>query len=482
MEQKSLAKNSIYSVIYKTFNVLFPLISASYLARVLSVIGVGKVAAAQNIAQYFVIGAALGMGNYGTRAIAKSLERSERSKVFSELFLINGFSTTICVILYYIMVFMGSFFAQERTLYLVVGLNIFLNFFNVDWFYQGTEDYRYIMIRSISVKCISLICLFVFVRSGQDYIVYALINCLATAGNYLFNVIHLRKYITVTLKNLKCIRHLKSIFILLASNIAIELYTMVDTTMLNVFKTEIEVGYYTNSVKVIRMISGCIIAIGAVVLPRLSYFYQNKQHEEFKKTCQSITKVLVMFSVPAALGVSILADDIVLVLFGKDFLNSVQTIRILAILIVVFSIAGGFSAQVIIARNKDKFYFYSVLTGAVVNIILNSFFIIRFSYNGAAIASVCAEIVVMAVQLFFVKDVLSKIYSLKELFAIVTCNVAMVMGVFVVKEIVQNTFVELALAVFVGIVIYFGFCLLTHNEQMCTVKNKIVEKYRKNYL
>ena len=479
MEHKSLVKNSVYSVIYKIFNVLFPLISASYLARVLSVIGVGKVAAAQNIAQYFVVIAALGMGNYGTRAIAKALTYRDKSKTFSELFLINAISTTICLVVYYAMVFLGQFFEAERTLYLVVGLNIFLNYFNVDWFYQGTEDYRYIMIRSISVKFISLICLLVFVRDDSDYVIYALINCLATAGNYIFNVINLRKYTKLTFEKLRIGVHFKSIFILLASSIAIELYTMVDTTMLNILKTELDVGYYTNAVKIIRMISGCIIAIGAVVLPRLSYYYQSKQYDEFKKTCQSITKILLLFSVPAFLGVVLLADDIVLVLFGADFFNSVQTIRILSVLIMIFAIAGGFSAQAIIARNKDKFYLYSVLSGAFVNVILNSFLIPKMSYNGAAIASVCAEIVVMSVQVYFIRDVLRNLYSKKEFVHMLVCNGAMVASVLVVRILIENTFFEVIMAVVAGIIMYFGIGLLVHNEQICTVRDKMIEKFKR---
>ena len=51
----SLAKNSIFNVCYQLLNVIFPLISASYVARVLMPSGVGLVAMAQNWVAYFVI-------------------------------------------------------------------------------------------------------------------------------------------------------------------------------------------------------------------------------------------------------------------------------------------------------------------------------------------------------------------------------------------------------------------------------------------
>ena len=56
----SLAKNSIFNVCYQLLNVIFPLISASYVARVLMPSGVGLVAMAQNWVAYFVIFASLG--------------------------------------------------------------------------------------------------------------------------------------------------------------------------------------------------------------------------------------------------------------------------------------------------------------------------------------------------------------------------------------------------------------------------------------
>lgn len=461
--KKSLAKNSVYNVIYKAFNVMFPLISASYLARVLSVSGIGKVSAAQNIAQYFVIIAGLGMGNYGTRSIAKTLDKKETSKVFTELFSINAISTIMCVIAYYLMVLNIGFFEQERTLYIVVGFSIFLNFFNVDWFYQGKEEYGYIMVRSIAVKFISLLALFVFVRNKNDYIAYALINCLATAGNYIFNVVHLRKYVYLYTKELHLVRHLKYIFILLASSIAIELYTMVDTTMLNLMQSEIAVGYYTNAVKIIRMTSSCIIAIGAVALPRLSYYHRNGQNLEMQKTGKSIFDTLILFSVPAAIGIFMLADDIVLVLFGSEFYDSIFTIRILAVLNIVFAVAGGYAAQVLIAANEEKKYLYSVLVGAAINITLNSFLIKPFMQNGAAVASVCAEVAVMSIQLFFSLKICPNIFDMSFGGKIAVQSVALIIVVKIMRILLTNDVLQLIMSVILGAIIYFWVGYIVKN-------------------
>ncbi|WP_150858679.1 oligosaccharide flippase family protein, partial [Streptococcus pneumoniae] len=136
------------------------------------------------------------------------------------------------------------------------------NFLNIDWFYQGKEDYAYITKRSFSIKLISLFSLFIFVRDTDDAVNYALISSLAIGGNNIFNLVNLRKYnIRFSFNNIKIRRHLKPIFVLLGSVIAIEIYTMLDTTMIGAMVGTTEVGYYTNSMKLVKLLITVITAI-----------------------------------------------------------------------------------------------------------------------------------------------------------------------------------------------------------------------------
>ena len=80
-----LFQNSVYNVIYKLLDALFPLVSAAYVGRVLMSDGVGKVAYAQNIAQYFVLAASLGIPNYGIREIARRRRMRSRQRNFFRL-------------------------------------------------------------------------------------------------------------------------------------------------------------------------------------------------------------------------------------------------------------------------------------------------------------------------------------------------------------------------------------------------------------
>ena len=192
-KKKSLFLNSIYNVLYKSLNVLFPLITTMYVSRILLADGVGRVSSAKNLATYFVLIAALGMPTYGTKRIAECHNAEEKlSQTFSELFAINIVSTLVCSTLYLISICIIPKCRNDISLYFVVGLQIILNIFNIDWFYQGIEEYGYILKRSAIVKVLCLGFIFVFVRSQEDFLWYALASVLGVAVNYVFNVIHLK--------------------------------------------------------------------------------------------------------------------------------------------------------------------------------------------------------------------------------------------------------------------------------------------------
>lgn len=69
---KSVSRNSAFSMINKGLSVVFPLVTVSYISRVLGAAGIGEVSSAQNLATYFSMAAALGIPSYGVKAIAQS--------------------------------------------------------------------------------------------------------------------------------------------------------------------------------------------------------------------------------------------------------------------------------------------------------------------------------------------------------------------------------------------------------------------------
>lgn len=465
----SLLQNSFFNIIYRGLNIIFPLITAAYVSRVLSAEGIGKVSFAQNIVSYFILIAGLGLANYGTKEIGKYQSNQKKySQTFWELFIINSISTFICTLAYVIFILSSGYFVNDKNLYMVVGISLFFNYLQIDWFYQGIEEYKYIAVRSVIIKFVFLFALFIFVKKESDIIPYALITVLGTGLNYVFNVARLKKYVIFSneiFRKLEILKHIKPAIVLLATTISVQLYTKVDTTMLGIIKGDRSVGLYTYAVKIADLILNLVIAVSMILLPRLSLYYHSNKQTEFKNLISFSEKIIIFISMPIIVGICIVADDAVILLFGKEFIMTVPTVKILSLLIIIKSIGYLYGTQVLMTVNQENKLLYSTICGAIINICLNSILIPRMSQNGAAIASVASELIVMIVQMQYARKFVYP-YTKNAFFYLKTLMATFLMGI-VVKQVYKflpGGNIRLFMCIMVGALFYLGICVFCRNE------------------
>ncbi|MBQ3669282.1 MAG: oligosaccharide flippase family protein, partial [Clostridia bacterium] len=193
-KSKSLARGSAYYLIYNVLNIAFPFLTGIYVAGKLLPANIGAVAAAQNLAQYFIILAFLGIPTYGLREIARAgKDREERILVFTELIIINLVTTCEFQCCYVMLVFSVAAYRAESELYLTVGISVALNALNISWLYEGMEEFRFISLRNLAFKALAFILLVLLVKEPGVYLLYALVTVIGTAGNCLINVLGAHK-------------------------------------------------------------------------------------------------------------------------------------------------------------------------------------------------------------------------------------------------------------------------------------------------
>ena len=456
MGKKSLAKNSIFNMAYKGFTALFPLITTSYVSHVLLPAGVGRVSYANTIAAYFVLIASLGLPSYGVKAIAQSnVDKEQRSRTFLELFLINFAATVLCTIAYYLFVNYFPHFADRKPLFNVMGLMLILNIFNIDWFYQGMEEYVYISVRSFIVKIASFGLMLLFVKDESDYLIYALILCIATAGNNLWNAWNLRKYISlegichsrqgkVADTGLHIGKHMRPVMILLASSIATDIYTMLDSVMLEYYYGETNVGYYSNAVKIVS--------------------YKQKDYKTGNALINRGTQILLLLALPCAAGLLATAEYVVPLLFGRAFDPAIPTLRILSVLILIFSIAYFLGHIILTATGMEKMILRATVTGAVVNVCANFALIPVLKQDGAAIASVLSEAVVTVILLVHAKKYYILKFSRHYILTLTIALLAMLAVTFGLEQLITNRVWMVLFVIAVAGVVYFAVLIILRNE------------------
>jgi O-antigen/teichoic acid export membrane protein len=476
---KSIVQNAVFNIAYKALSVFFPLITVSYASRKLGASGIGTVSSAQNLVTYFIMFAALGIPSYGVRAIAQQKkEKVSCNKTFTELFLINFLSTVVCTLAYFeIASFVDS--TELRELHIIFASLIILNIFNIEWVYQGFEEYRFIAIRSFFIKGISLLFLIFFVRKSGDLLIYAAIICFGTVGNYFLNMIQLRKHVQFDFHNLSFSRHFKVIMTFFASVIAIELYSLLDLTMLTYMTSAEHVGYYSNAVKIIKTLQSSITAIGAVLLPRLSVYYSENNFSEIERVTSNFFRAIIFISVPSCLGMILVADKLVPVLFGNDFLPAILTTQLLSPLILLMPLSGGVFGQMLLTTNRERSYLLCVCIGPIVNVMLNFIFIRLWQQNGAAIASIITETIVSGAMIVVSRKIAKLKINAREFLSIGIAAFTMATMICLIRllHVDISAILSLIIEIGIGIVTYFLVLVVFKNEIMLyiimTIRKKI---------
>ncbi len=478
MGQKSLTVNSIFYIGNQLLNILFPLFTGVYVARVLLPVNIGEVAYAQNIVQYFVIFSFLGLPTYGLREISRARSNHDQlNRVFSELFIINSCSTVFFLLLYIILILSTDVFRNSISLYSIVGCSIALNFLNISWLYDGLEEFQIVATRNAIFKFLCVILLVVFVKTQEDYLWYAAISVVGIAGNYLVNMLFATRHVSFTLKGLSFIRHIKPILYLVAVNLAIEIYTLVDVTMLGLMREATNVAFYSYGSRMSKILLTIVNSFTMVIVPRMVLYYKEGKIDEYNLLLSKTFKLILLLSVPMMIGLQFVADDLVTLLYGQVYKNSALVLKILSSLLVISPIGYLLGSRVMLATDQESKMLISVSIGAIANLIGNYILIQKYAEFGAAVASVISEIIVMIVYVSYGRKHFSLSGVLPSLVKVLIASVGMTVALYYFYSLHISIFLKLSIELIVGVAFYFGILLALKetsvSELMETLKKRL---------
>ena len=475
----SLAKNSVYSLIYNLVNVLFPLIGLIYVSRILMPLGIGKFEFANTFVSYFVSFACLGLPTYAVSTISRTRSDTVNlNTAFSELLLINFLGTSIALIVYCICIFNLEFIKNDLCLYFSLGVQIVLCYINIEWLFQGEENYRYITRRNVLIKFVSLLCIIIFIKSSDDYIVYAIIMSCTMGANCFCNVFYAKKYVRFSWHNLCLRRHIKPFAYISISLLFSTLYSKVDVTMLGMMSSENAVGIYSTGHKLINGIIIACAAVTSVYLPRMSYLY-HENNKEFDRILNIGFRIITFITIPVCFGIILLSEDLILLLYGDAFTKASFVLAIFAVLVPIKGICDLLCYQTVICIGKEKLLVPAAGIALIVNVALNCYLIPSFAEIGATTASVFTEITVNCVMLIFVCRNIAITINKREVLVILLSTLAMCVSVVVVKFLSRDVFINCSLGFVVGAIVYIFINTVAGNELVLYIYNSIVNRFGK---
>lgn len=438
---KSIKFNFIMNFILTVSNFLFPLITFPYVSRVLLPEGTGKVAFALSIVSYFTIFASFGVATYGIRAIAQVRDDKERlSKTMHELLFINIISMTIVYVALAIAILVVPKFAMEKELFWVTSLFILFTIVGVEWLYKGLEKYQYITVRTIVFKIASLFLVFLFVKEKSDYIIFAFISIFAIVGSGVLNLINSRKLINYTLySEYEFKKHLKPMFVLFLTSMAIAIYTSLDEGLLGLLSSPEQVGYYNAAVRVKGILFTLITSLGVVLLPRLSYYVENHMETEFHEALAKSTNFIIVIAASVVIFFTLFAKETILILAGENYSESIIPLQIVVWALILSAITNILGIQILLPLKQDKQLLFSVLCAATVDVIANFLLVPKLAAVGTALSVIAAELSVLIVQIIILRQYIKILFSGLQLHKIIIALLIAIACALFVREIVVNT-------------------------------------------
>ena len=399
-----LKKNIVYSSILTVANYIFPFLTFPYVTRVLGVENFGMCNFYSSIVSYFILISMMGMSTLAVREIAKCKgDINELNKTYSSLLILNGITTIISIVaLISSLIFIGKF--QEYPQFIIIGaIHVLSNYFLLEWLFRGLEDFKYITLRSILIRTLYVFSVFIFVRQDSDYILYFLLTSLMVSANAVINIIYSRKFVRFSLKNIEINNYVKPYMIFGAYQLLTSMYTSFNVAYLGFSSGEIEVGYYSTSVKLFNIILSFYTAFTGVLLPRMSLMIESGDVNGFKNLLNRSLNLLFSIAIPLILFVEFFSSEIINIISGEGYDGAILPMKIVMPLVLIIGIEQVLVYQVLMPLKKDKQVFINSCIGAIFGVLLNIILVPKFGSIGTALVWLCSEIIVLSCAYFYVQ-------------------------------------------------------------------------------
>ncbi|MBE5805351.1 MAG: flippase [Clostridiales bacterium] len=470
--KKSIASNYLYNLAYQILVIMLPIITTPYLARTLGPEGTGTYSYTISIVTYFILFGSLGIAMYGQREIAFYQDnKKKKTNIFISIVILRSLTMSISMIIfYYIFARTGEFSIYYRILL----LEMLANIIDISWFYQGIEEFKKTACRNIFVKLLSVVCIFIFIKGPNDIYKYISIYVATTLLGNLALWINIKNYIDkISFKNLNLKRHLKSTIVLFIPQIAIQIYTVLDKTMIGAILNDMtEVGYYEQSQKIIKILLTIITSLGTVMMPRVAKCYAEGKSDEIKEYMYKTFRFVFFLAFPMIFGIVSVSKDFIPLFLGEGYEPVIKLTNISSIIILFIGFSNVTGTQYLLATKKQKEFTISVIFGAIVNAILNYILIPKFKSLGACIGTIFAELIVSVVQVYFIR----KDFNINKIFKSALVYIVYSIIVFVVScfisNIISSTIVSICVQIIISSIVYLGILYVKKDIILQIIKNR----------
>lgn len=480
----SLSKNAIFKFTLNIFNILIPFIIGPYALRVLGSDNMSKIFYSQSIFEYFFIFSCFGIYQYGIRELSSVKNNKVKlSQTFTSLLIISVLASTITLVVFFIFINQKFKGQVEFTILSILSINIVSNMIYVEWAIEALENYKFITIEAIIVKSIYVILLLTMVKNPENFNTYLFLLVFSSIANNFISFIYISSKIKFNFNKIRIKKHIAPLLIVLLMANVNTLFTQLDKVFIGTFCTNILfISYFTIPQGIIATINKLLQSLLVVTIPKLSYTLNLGRKEEYEKIINKNNKIFFTLLIPIVFGVFTIADKIILIYAGAEYIDSIFTMRLFAIYLFTLGIEYILTNQVMYINKKEKLLFVFISISGISNLILK-IILVNFRVlnpNTAIITTIIANIILIALEYFYIRKYLKIRYSVFDKYfgkTILVCSLFILISI-VINLININMLIQTILIISICTFIYFWFIFKCNKETIKLLKELIKRKSR----
>jgi len=399
-EYRILAENFLSLSTLQVLVYIIPFITLPYLTRVLGVYNYGLVNFAIAFNTYFLILTDYGFNLSAVREISVNRDDQRRvSEIFSSVMLIKGILATISFCILLLIVLNIPRFSANWQIYLFAFGLVIGNVMFPTWFYQGMERMKYITVLNVLTNLIFLGAVFIFIRRPSDYLYVPLLQSMGTLTAGLISqwIIRTRFNVKFHLPPMRTIyRTFRDSTQFFLSRVSVSIYTSSNSFFLGLFAGNTAVGYYSAAEKLYTAAQGLYSPLMQVTYPYMAKTRNRAFHRKVLRYSLILNTLLCG-------GIIIFAPTIITILFGSQYIPSVNVLRFLAValMVVIPSMLIGYPFLAVFGQ--QRYANGSVIIGSIAHLVMLLAVSPFMNIYIVACLVIITETIVLAIRAYGVK-------------------------------------------------------------------------------
>lgn len=268
---------------------------------------------------------------------------------------------------------------------------------------------------------------------------------------------------------------------MILSSISLAFFTSLDTLILGGFVSSEYIGYYRASSSLIFTLAS-LLSLSSIFLPIFTQINGKRFERGFNKTL----RYLLIISIPITVGLILLANHLILFVYGKEYLQAVFSLYSLSLIIISTPLIDLYST-ILQSREKSKIVGNSVLFSLSLNIILSLLVVFLFKGNfqnivmGVGFATSLSRIFLLGILIFYSKKYFKLKFIDNSLIKILFSSFIMFLFLFIFNKLVEINLFFVILEIILGALIYFISLFLMRGlkKQDIDLFNNLVKWKRK---